>query len=92
MTLVCHRDAWEFVAAQVGNHAHFRTPALEEREGGLVAAVLSDRSLVAVLLSLYRVAETRRHGEDVDELVTYADWAMASPPDRAPASPCSPDA
>ncbi|MGY5000447.1 hypothetical protein [Streptomyces griseus] len=78
VTLVCHRDTWEFVAAQVGNHPHFRTPALEEREGGLVAAVLSGRSLVAVLLSLYHVAKTRRHGEGVDELVTYADWAMAS--------------
>ncbi|MGW9412053.1 hypothetical protein [Streptomyces diastaticus] len=78
VTLVCHRDTWEFVAAHVGNHPHFRTPALEEREGGLVAAVLSGRSLVAVLLSLYHVAETRRHGEGVDELVTYADWAMAS--------------
>jgi hypothetical protein len=24
-TLVCHRDTWEFVAAQVGSHPHFRT-------------------------------------------------------------------
>ncbi|MGW6391279.1 hypothetical protein ACWFR1_12435 [Streptomyces sp. NPDC055103] len=77
-TLVCHRDTWEFVAAQVGSHPHFRTPALEEREGGLVAAVVSGRSLVAVLLSLHRVAESRLRGEGVDELVSYADWAMAS--------------
>ncbi|MFI8435257.1 hypothetical protein ACIGJO_16135 [Streptomyces sp. NPDC079020] len=39
VTLVCHRDIWEFVAAQVGNHPYFRTLALEKREGGLVAAV-----------------------------------------------------
>ncbi|MES4908849.1 MULTISPECIES: hypothetical protein [unclassified Streptomyces] len=77
-TLVCHRDTWDFVAAQVGNHPHFRTPALEERNEGMVAAVLSGRSLVAMLLSLYQVAEAARQGEGMDELVTYADWAMAS--------------
>ncbi|MFC9234949.1 hypothetical protein ACFTZK_00370 [Streptomyces decoyicus] len=77
-TLVCHRDAWEFVAAQVGNHPHFRTPALEERDGGLVAAVLSGRSLVAMLLSLYRLAVNSRRAEGTEELVSYADWAMAA--------------
>ncbi|MCQ8835824.1 hypothetical protein [Streptomyces malaysiensis] len=77
-TLVCHRDTWDFVAAQVGNHPHFRTPTLEERNEGMVAAVLSGRSLVAMLLSLYRVAEAPREGEGIDELVAYADWAMAS--------------
>ncbi|NUH42876.1 hypothetical protein HUF15_40355 [Streptomyces samsunensis] len=77
-TLVCHRDTWDFVAAQVGNHPHFKTPALEERSEGMVAAVLSGRSLVAMLLSLYHVAEVARRGEDMDELVAYADWAMAS--------------
>lgn len=46
---------------------------------GLVAAVLSGRSLVAMLLALYRVANTSRpHTEDMEELVAYADWAMAS--------------
>lgn len=79
--LVCHRDTWEFVAAQVGSHPHFRTPSLEERENGLVAAVLSGRSLVAMLLALYRTANAsvrRPDGEDAEELITYADWAMAS--------------
>ncbi len=80
-TLVCHRDTWEFVAAQVGSHPHFRTPSLEERENGLVAAVLSGRSLVAMLLALYRVANASVRmpdGEDAEELMSYADWAMAS--------------
>lgn len=80
-TLVCHRDTWEFVATQVGSHPHFNPPSLEERENGLVAAVLSGRSLVAMLLALYRVANVSRHrpdGEDTEELITYADWAMAS--------------
>ncbi|MER5736426.1 MULTISPECIES: hypothetical protein [unclassified Streptomyces] len=77
-TLVRHRDAWEFVAAQVGSHPHFRTSALEEREDGLVAAVLSGRSLVVVLLSLYRVTETGLRGEDAYEPEIYADRAMAS--------------
>lgn len=76
-TLICHRDAWEFVAAQAGNHPHFRTPVVEEHDAGLVAAVLSGRSLVAVLLSLYRVAHRPHQGEGADELIAYADWAMA---------------
>ncbi len=79
-TLVCHRDTWEFVAAQVGSHPHFRTPSLEEREDGRVAAVLSGRSLVAVLLALYRTAEAsvrRPDGEEAEELIAYADWSMA---------------
>ncbi|MET9443106.1 hypothetical protein [Streptomyces sp. NPDC006610] len=78
-TLVCHRDTWEFVAAQVGSHPHFRTPALEERENGSVAAVLSGRSLVAMLLALYHTANTslRKPGGE-DDLIAYADWAMAS--------------
>ncbi|MFK8845180.1 hypothetical protein [Streptomyces sp. Ac-502] len=80
-TLVCHRDTWEFVAAQVGSHPHFRTPTLEERANGLVAAVLSGRSLVAMLLALYRVAKVSVHrpdGEVSEELAAYADWAMAA--------------
>ncbi|MEV6575623.1 hypothetical protein [Streptomyces sp. NPDC051577] len=75
-TYVCHRDAWEFIAAQVGTHPHFRVPELHERDG-LVSAVISGRSLVAVLLTLYRVTERPLTGDDVDELVSYADWAMA---------------
>ncbi|MEU7154244.1 hypothetical protein AB0B15_40475 [Streptomyces sp. NPDC045456] len=80
-TVVCHRDTWEFVAAQVGSHPHFRTPALEERENGLVAAVLSGRSMVVMLLALYHVANVSRlkpDSEDTEELTVYADWAMAS--------------
>ncbi|MFD8625216.1 hypothetical protein ACFV4E_15175 [Streptomyces hygroscopicus] len=77
-TLVCHRDTWDFVADQVGNHPHFRTPTLEERGDGMVAAVLSGRSVVAMLLSLYRVTQAPWEGECIDELVAYADWAMAS--------------
>jgi hypothetical protein len=77
-TLVCHRDTWEFVAAQVGNHPHFRTPTLEERAEGLIAAVLSGRSLVAMLLTLYQVAEDNMGAAGADELVAKANWAMAS--------------
>ncbi|MCB5910402.1 hypothetical protein [Streptomyces pinistramenti] len=77
-TLVCHRDTWEFIAAHVGSHPHFRTPALEEREGGLVAAVLSGRSLVAMILALYQVTEAHRTTDDnVEDLAAFADWAMA---------------
>ncbi|MFD8343784.1 hypothetical protein ACFV2C_16080 [[Kitasatospora] papulosa] len=80
-TLVCHRDTWEFVATQAGSHPHFRPPALEDRENGLVAAVLSGRSLVAMLLALYQVEKTSvRHPDsgDVNEMTAYADWIMAT--------------
>lgn len=77
-TLVCHRDTWEFVAARAGSHPHFRTPVLEEREEGLIAAVLSGRALVAMLLSLYQIAKSPIRAEDVDELVADADRTMAS--------------
>ncbi|MFF7365449.1 hypothetical protein [Streptomyces sp. NPDC008125] len=78
-TLVCHRDTWEFVAAQSGSHPHFRPPALEEREDGLIAAVLSGRSLVAMILALYSVTKTALHAAVTDdELVGYADWIMAA--------------
>ncbi|MGC5261982.1 hypothetical protein ACPXCO_13230 [Streptomyces cyaneofuscatus] len=80
-TLVCHRDTWEFVAAQAGSHPHFRPPALEDRENGLVAAVLSGRSLVAMLLALYQVEKTSVYQPDtgdVNEMTAYADWIMAT--------------
>ncbi|MFG3016770.1 hypothetical protein ACGFZB_41225 [Streptomyces cinerochromogenes] len=77
-TLVCQRDTWEFVAAEVGNHPHFRTPTLEERTEGLVAAVLSGRSLVAMLLALYKVAEENAGVTGANERVAKANWAMAS--------------
>ncbi|MET8658617.1 hypothetical protein [Streptomyces griseus] len=80
-TLVCHRDTWEFVATQAGSHPHFRPPALEDRENGLVAAVLSGRSLVAMLLALYQVEKTsvlQPDTGDVNEVTAYADWIMAT--------------
>lgn len=46
-----------------------------------MAAVLSGRSLVALLLALCRVANVSVRtpdGEDAEELMAYADWAMAS--------------
>lgn len=61
-TLGCDRDTWEFVAAHIGNHSHFRTPGGEEYDGYLVKVVLSGRPLAAVLLSLHRVAATRLGG------------------------------
>jgi hypothetical protein len=58
--LVCHRDSWEFLVGQAGRHSHFRMPAqLVDHGEGRVAAALSGRSLIAVLISL---DETRRAG------------------------------
>jgi hypothetical protein len=77
-TLICHRDTWDFVAEHAGRHPHFRSPTVEERDGGMVAAVLSGRSMVAVLLALYPIARAPRSSDETERQVTYADWAMAS--------------
>lgn len=77
-TMACHRDTWDFVAAQASSHPHFRAPDLEDRGDGLVAAALSGRSLTAVLLTLHHCAEQPVFTHDADQLVRQADWAMAS--------------
>lgn len=79
-TLVCHRDTWDFVAAQASAHPHFRAPDLEDSGDGLVVAALSGRSLTAALLALHHRAEqpSLSGGDDTDSLARQADWAMAS--------------
>lgn len=77
-TLVCHADTWEFVTSKTGGHPHFRTPPTTETETGLVAAQLSGRSLVALLLTLHRVAVTPLETGCEEDLVKRSDWAMAA--------------
>ncbi|NJQ05243.1 hypothetical protein [Streptomyces lonarensis] len=77
-TLTCHADTWEFVTSKTGGHPHFRTPPTAETDGGLVAAQLSGRSLVALLLTLHRVAVTPLETGCDEDLVKRSDWAMAA--------------
>lgn len=83
--LVCHRDAWEFVAARAGGQGHYRPPSVHdvepgdperadagEDEGGepLVRVTLSGRSLIAVLVALWEARHEKAVGMG-------ADWALA---------------
>ncbi|MFI2031847.1 hypothetical protein [Streptomyces buecherae] len=61
--LVAHRDTWDWVAALAAQHKHWRTPAVvedvvedaeEDGREGRVQAVLSGRSLIAVLIQLWK--------------------------------------
>ncbi|MFE6885854.1 hypothetical protein [Streptomyces sp. NPDC057702] len=75
--LVTHRDTWEWIAALASGHAHFRAPAAieevddgrEEGREGRVKTTLSGRSLIALLIELWKT----RHSSALAE----ADWALA---------------
>ncbi|WP_326613182.1 hypothetical protein OG949_32985 [Streptomyces scopuliridis] len=70
-SLVCHRDTWEFITGQAGRHSHFRMPPqITDRGEDRIAAALSGRSLIAVLISLF----TTRHTTDAGD----GDWALAT--------------
>nr|UNF16791.1 hypothetical protein [Streptomyces scopuliridis] len=70
-SLVCHRDTWEFITGQAGRHSHFRMPPrITDRGDDRIAAALSGRSLIAVLISLF----TTRHATDAGD----GDWALAT--------------
>ncbi|MEV4973762.1 hypothetical protein [Streptomyces scopuliridis] len=70
-SLVCHRDTWEFITGQAGRHSHFRMPPqITDRGDDRIAAALSGRSLIAVLISLF----TTRHGTEAGD----GDWALAT--------------
>ncbi|MFR9755994.1 hypothetical protein [Streptomyces sp. TR06-5] len=69
--LVCHRDLWEFVSGLAGRHAHFRMPSqIADRGDDRIAAALSGRSLIAVLISLWEVRHAAEDGG--------GDWALAT--------------
>ncbi|MFE4537342.1 hypothetical protein ACFRKB_20020 [Streptomyces scopuliridis] len=70
-SLVCHRDTWEFITGQAGRHSHFRMPPqITDRGDDRIAAALSGRSLIAVLISLF----TTRHSTEAGD----GDWALAT--------------
>ncbi|MFF8811602.1 hypothetical protein [Streptomyces pactum] len=69
--LVAHRDTWEWLTVLAVAHGHFRTPpAVAELEGGRVRTVLSGRSLIALLIELWKT----RSGVAPLE----AEWALAT--------------
>ncbi|MFE3143653.1 hypothetical protein [Streptomyces scopuliridis] len=70
-SLVCHRDTWEFITGQAGRHSHFRMPPqITDRGDNRIAAALSGRSLIAVLISLFTTRHTTEAGD--------GDWALAT--------------
>lgn len=72
--LVVHRDTWEWVSALASGHPHFRTPptveAVKDGPEGRVQAVLSGRSLIALLIELWN---TRASADAMT-----VEWAMAA--------------
>jgi hypothetical protein len=70
-SLVCHRDTWEFITGQAGRHPHFRMPLqITDRSENRIAAALSGRSLIAVLICLFNTQHTADEGD--------GDWALAT--------------
>ncbi|MGN9821795.1 hypothetical protein ACTMUQ_41690 [Streptomyces sp. SD11] len=68
--VIAHRDTWEWLAALATDHSHFRTPpAVEDFKEGRVQTVLSGRSLIALLIELWK---TRSTATPLD-----GDWALA---------------
>ncbi|MFP8907407.1 hypothetical protein [Streptomyces atacamensis] len=72
VTVVCHRDAWDFIADRAAGHEHFRTTAVVTDEAdGLVRVTLSGRSLIGALITLH---DTRTE----DRARWDGTWAMAA--------------
>ncbi|HBF81321.1 MAG TPA: hypothetical protein DD420_15730 [Streptomyces sp.] len=67
--LVCHRDLWELLSGWAGGHPHFRMPPQIADQGeNRIAADISGRSLIAVLISLSRLRHTATEGDGDREL------------------------
>ncbi len=67
--LVCHRDLWELLSGWAGGHPHFRMPPQIADQGeNRIAADISGRSLIAVLISLSRLRNTAAEGDGDREL------------------------
>ncbi|MFJ1799056.1 hypothetical protein [Streptomyces sp. NPDC088180] len=62
--LVCHRDLWELLSGWAGGHPHFRMPPQITDQGeNRIAADISGRSLIAVLISLSHLRHTATEGD-----------------------------
>lgn len=70
LALICHREAWEFLAARAADEEHFRSAyELTDEGGGRVRAMLSGRSVIGALIALRRT----RDASHLD-----GTWALAS--------------
>ncbi|WP_051716416.1 hypothetical protein [Streptomyces bikiniensis] len=56
--VVAHRHTWEWLAARAADHDHFRTPpAVGDLPDGRVRTTISGRSLIALLIVLWKIWE-----------------------------------
>ncbi|ESQ01791.1 hypothetical protein B590_30438 (plasmid) [Streptomyces sp. PVA_94-07] len=81
--LLCHRDLWEFLTAQAGRHPHFRLPPeLTDQGRQRIAAAISGRSLIAVLITLFELKQTAPKGDGnwslADTLYTRIEEGLSS--------------
>ncbi|MCX4799932.1 hypothetical protein OG497_39510 [Streptomyces sp. NBC_01242] len=69
--LVCHRDLWELLSGWAGRHPHFRMPPhIADQSENRIAADISGRSLIAVLISLATLRRTATEGDGDRELAS----------------------
>ncbi|MEI7029358.1 hypothetical protein [Streptomyces pratensis] len=88
--LVCHRDLWELLSGWAGGHPHFRMPPhIADQGENRIAADISGRSLIAVLISLAALRRTATDGDGDGELAgavyqRISDSLTALSPDSGP--------
>lgn len=88
--LVCHRDLWELLSGWAGGHPHFRMPPQIADQGeNRIAADISGRSLIAVLISLAALRHTATEGDGDRELAgavyqRISDSLASLSPDNGP--------
>ncbi|MDW6059265.1 hypothetical protein SAZ11_16155 [Streptomyces sp. FXJ1.4098] len=71
VNVVCHRDAWDFIARRAAGHEHFgTTPTVTDHTDGLVRVTLSGRSLIGMLITLHTTEVDGRGDFD-------GSWALA---------------
>ncbi|MGP4115154.1 hypothetical protein ACTWP5_30155 [Streptomyces sp. 4N509B] len=69
--LVCHRDTLDWLTSQAGPHTHFRLPPeITDVGDGRIAADISGRSLIAVLITLHTTSHSASESD--------GDWALAT--------------
>ncbi|MFJ7200943.1 MULTISPECIES: hypothetical protein [unclassified Streptomyces] len=88
--LVCHRDLWELLSGWAGGHPHFRMPPhIADQGENRIAADISGRSLIAVLISLATLRHTATEGDGDGELAgavyqRISDSLASLSPDNGP--------
>ncbi|NMI54228.1 MULTISPECIES: hypothetical protein [unclassified Streptomyces] len=71
--VICHRDTWSFLIEQTSKHPHFRLPErINDLEDGMIETFLSGRSVLAVLVTMWKVSDDYIAGDE-----DMATWALA---------------